>query len=225
MKRLSPSMIVAIVALLVALGGGAIAASTLPINSVGTRQIINHSIKRIDLGTPLPRGPRGRTGLRGAQGPTGPQGLPVPTGVVNVAARVYNSSDESLPIQIAGAPVKLLRFDRVSFDTAGLFNKSHPTRLRAPIAGVYLINANVSWEVSPIEGVNRAVYVYVNGHAVSIDQRPPADETRQVVSTLYRLKVGDVVELGAAHDGPPSLNANAVGDYAPSLAMAWIAPG
>ena len=72
MKRLSPSMIVAIVALLVALGGGAIAATTLPTNSVGTRQIINHSIKRIDLGTPLPRGPRGRTGLQGAQGPTGP---------------------------------------------------------------------------------------------------------------------------------------------------------
>ena len=93
------------------------------------------------------------------KGPTGPQGLPVPTGVVNVAARVYNSSDTSLPIQIAGAPVKPLPFDRVSFDTAGLFDKSHPTRLRAPIAGVYLITANVSWQVGGIEGLNRRLRV------------------------------------------------------------------
>jgi hypothetical protein len=78
MKRLSPSMVVAIVALLVTLSGTAVAASSmLPANSVGSRQIVNHSVRKIDLGTTLPRGRRGRQGPPGTvgeQGPTGPQG-------------------------------------------------------------------------------------------------------------------------------------------------------
>jgi hypothetical protein len=79
MKKLTPSMAVAITALLVALSGGAIAASTLvPRNSVGSAQIINHSVKKVDLGTPLPRGPRG------AQGPQGAQGAPGAVGIATV---------------------------------------------------------------------------------------------------------------------------------------------
>jgi hypothetical protein len=101
------------------------------------------------------------------------------------------------PAPDRGAPVKLLTFDRVSFDTAHLFDPTHPTRLR----------------------------VYVNGHAVSVDRRPPVEETRQVITTLYRLSAGDEVEVGVAQDEAASLDANAVGDYAPSLAIAWIAPG
>ena len=144
----------------------------------------------------------------------------------DVAARIYNSTDEPIPLQISGGPVKLLTFDRVSFDTAHLFDPSHPTRLKAPLAGVYLINANVSWQIAtPPAGRNRAVVVYVNGNAVSVDQRPPAEETRQVVTTVYRLNAGDEVEVGVGQDEANSLKADAVGDYAPSLAMAWIAAG
>ena len=144
----------------------------------------------------------------------------------NIAARVYSSNDQSTHIQIAGAPVQLLRFDQVSFDTAHLFDPAHPTQLRAPVTGIYLITTNVSWaiESTRLNGVNRAIYVYVDGHAVAVDQRPPADETRQTVTTIYRLVAGDTVEVGAAQDAG-DLTANAVGDYAPSLALAWIAPG
>ena len=60
---------------------------------------------------------------------------------------------------------------------------------------------------------------------MSVDRRPPAEETRQVITTLYRLSAGDEVEVGVAQDEAASLDANAVGDYAPSLAIAWIAPG
>jgi hypothetical protein len=82
-KRLSPSMVVALVALLVALSGGAIAASTLvPRNSVGSAQIINHSVKKVDLGTPLPRGPRGPQGAQGDQGAQGAQGVQGPPGII-----------------------------------------------------------------------------------------------------------------------------------------------
>lgn len=95
----------------------------------------------------------------------------------------------------------------------------------APVSGVYLINANISWQIASTWGQNRAVYVYVNGLTVSVDQRPPVAETRQVVTTLYRLKAGDEVEVGVAQDEASSLNADAVGDYAPSFAMALVAPG
>jgi hypothetical protein len=72
--------------------------------------------------------------------------------------------------------------------------------------------------------VNRAVYLEVDGHAIAVDQRPPADETRQVVTTIYRLNAGDTVQVGIGQDAG-DLTANAVGDYAPSLAMAWIGSG
>ena len=68
-------------ALLVALGGTASAASFLVArNSVGSAQVINHSLRRIDFKRgQLPRGPRGKPGPHGpvgARGPTGTQGGP-----------------------------------------------------------------------------------------------------------------------------------------------------
>jgi hypothetical protein len=143
----------------------------------------------------------------------------------NIAARVYSSHDQAVPIQIAGGPVQRITFDKVSFDTAGMFKPSDPKRLVAPADGVYLISANVSWEISGVDGFNRAVTLWVNDHVISVDQRPPAEETRQVVTTAYKLKAGDFVEVGVGHDEQPSLSIDAVGDYAPSLSLVWIAPG
>lgn len=74
--------LVAYVALLFALGGGsyAAAATLLPANSVGTRQVINHSLLKQDFKAgQLPRGRRGPAGSIGPQGATGPSG---PTGTV-----------------------------------------------------------------------------------------------------------------------------------------------
>jgi hypothetical protein len=83
MKNLSPSTVIACLALVFALGGTAYAAGSalLPANSVGSKQVINHSIKKIDLKAPLPRGPRGLTGARGSQGPAGLQGPQGPQGL------------------------------------------------------------------------------------------------------------------------------------------------
>lgn len=66
---------VAYIALAVALSGTSYAAATklLPANSVGTRQVINHSLLKQDFKTgQLPKGAKGDTG---AQGPQGLQGL------------------------------------------------------------------------------------------------------------------------------------------------------
>jgi hypothetical protein len=75
--------LVAYVALLIALSSTSYAATTklLPVNSVGTRQVINGSLLRKDFKSgQLPRGARGPRGLRGAQGAPGPKGDPGATG-------------------------------------------------------------------------------------------------------------------------------------------------
>jgi hypothetical protein len=68
MKRLSPSMLVALAALAVALGGTAFAAGP---SLVGSRQIADHSIQLVDLQPALVQALRGQ---RGPQGPPGPSG-------------------------------------------------------------------------------------------------------------------------------------------------------
>jgi Collagen triple helix repeat (20 copies) len=77
--------LVAYVALLFALSGTSYAAATrlLPPNSVGTKQVINHSLLKKDFEAgQLPRGARGLRGAIGAAGPTGPAG---PRGAQGVA--------------------------------------------------------------------------------------------------------------------------------------------
>src|SRR5512133_3979129 len=66
----TPSMGVACLALAVALSGTAYAVTRLPANSVGTKQVINHSLQRVDF--------RQGTLLRGPTGPRGPQGTLLP---------------------------------------------------------------------------------------------------------------------------------------------------
>jgi hypothetical protein len=70
--------LVAYLALLFALSGTSYAAATalLPANSVGTRQVINHSLLKQDFKSgQLPRGPRGPAGDPGDQGDPGPPGI------------------------------------------------------------------------------------------------------------------------------------------------------
>lgn len=98
LSRPSPAMVVALIALFIALGGGAYAAVSLPANSVGSKQLKNGAVIESKLANnmvtsakvkdrsllakdfaagQLRAGPRGATGPQGAtgrQGPTGPAG-------------------------------------------------------------------------------------------------------------------------------------------------------
>lgn len=90
-RRPSPAMVVACIALALALGGVGYAAVRLPANSVGTLQlranavnsskVANGSLLRADFrsgqipaGPAGPRGPAGPAGPAGAAGPAGPKG-------------------------------------------------------------------------------------------------------------------------------------------------------
>lgn len=80
--RPSGAMLVALLALFAAVGGGAYAAVTLPANSVGSTQLRNGAVtaQKVKAGSllasdfkagQLPRGAKGDTGAPGAQGPKG----------------------------------------------------------------------------------------------------------------------------------------------------------
>jgi hypothetical protein len=83
--------LVAYLALFFALGGTSVAAvQALPRNSVGSPQIKNHSILKVDMnrrtvaalrGRRGARGPAGPAGARGATGATGPRGATGPAGL------------------------------------------------------------------------------------------------------------------------------------------------
>jgi len=90
-RRPSPAMVVALVALFVALGGAAYATTQLPKNSVGPRQlkknavtspkVKDHSLLAKDFKSgQLPRGPRGPKGANGPRGPKGDTGQQGPKG-------------------------------------------------------------------------------------------------------------------------------------------------
>jgi hypothetical protein len=78
--RTAPANVTACIALAVALSGTSYAAFVLPANSVGTKQLKNRSIQRLDIGRKTiaslrgQRGPQGPAGLQGAQGIPGVQG-------------------------------------------------------------------------------------------------------------------------------------------------------
>jgi hypothetical protein len=91
MKLPSPAMVVALIALLLAVGGTAYAGAKLGKNSVGSKQLKKDAVTSpkvkdgsltagdFDPGS-LPEGPRGARGERGLPGPEGPQGDAGPAG-------------------------------------------------------------------------------------------------------------------------------------------------
>ena len=133
-RRLSPAMVVACLALLVALGGTSVAAvAVIPSNSVGTQQlktnavvsakVRNGSLKAVDFargqvpagptGPSGPAGPQGSQGPQGPQGPAGPQGTPGstgpqgpqgPSGIVNGVSAIGGGANPSGTTQWFGAP-------------------------------------------------------------------------------------------------------------------------
>ena len=127
-RRPSPALVIALIALFVALGGGAYAAIRLPKNSVGRAQIRRHAVTSAKLaknavtsatirdhtllardfkagqlttqqGTPGAAGPQGHDGPMGPSGPTGPRGATGATGTTGP------SGATNLTVRVATATV------------------------------------------------------------------------------------------------------------------------
>jgi hypothetical protein len=79
-------MVIAVAALIVALGGTSYAVVKLPRNSVGTRQIRKRAVTLSKINAGARKALRGQKGQTGQTGPAGPQGLKGDTGSVDTSS-------------------------------------------------------------------------------------------------------------------------------------------
>lgn len=249
-RRLSPSLLLAIVAIVLASTGSAVAAKLITSkdiknNTIASTDIKNGTIKLGDVskgasaalrGQAGPQGARGQAGSEGARGPAGSAGapggsslpVPIPAARVNAGGVTQN---------ITGSTETPAAFPAEEFDTASLHsNVTNNTRLTAPIAGLYQVSAGVQW--SSVDATTaRALRIVVNHsgdlnaavHA-EVEGAPPAGNhyARQNVSTLVKLAAGDFVEAwvyqetGASIDIGEAFSSNPRRTF---LAMTWVAAG
>jgi hypothetical protein len=132
-RKPSPAMIVAIVALVVALGGTAIAA-----NTIRSGDIVNGQVKTADLADGAVNSAKvGDRTLKGADLHTRSVGTGELAKLPAVDAfRAFNMS------VISDNPT-LVTLDAESFDTADMHGSNY--YVRAPVAGIYRATAHVSW--------------------------------------------------------------------------------
>jgi hypothetical protein len=116
----------------------------------------------------------------------------------------------------------------VTFDTDHLYNPAFPTRLSAPVAGFYLIIADVGWQTQndlTNAGHNRACELIesTNGPLARAQQAPSTD-TWLSMSTIVPFGAGDYVYLNCNHDNPTALAITHANDAWTTLSMVWLAP-
>lgn len=193
-RRPSPATVIAVIALVVALGGTSYAAVTLPKNSVGTAQLKNNAVNSLKVANgsllkadfksgqipPGPAGPAGPAGAAGAAGAAGPAGpSDAYSGFKNgpVAAPSTLSTIATLNIPQAGNYVifaKLWMFDNVNTDVltdctlvAGSDSDESRTMLEGN-SGTVVAGATVALNVVHVFAAAGAVALNCNGFGVNI---------------------------------------------------------
>ena len=158
--------VMATLAVFVALGGGAYAATTLPKNSVKSKQIVNGQVKSADIAAnavnsaevadfsllaqdfragQLPAGPAGPQGAQGPQGPQGPPGEPGANGQPGEDGFAYTAvTEDMLQFNALGQTLdKTVNCEPGEIATGGGF---------AGTAEGILILDSAPWGQSPVAG-------------------------------------------------------------------------
>lgn len=239
----SPSMIVAVVALFVALGGAAYAGVMLSNNTVRSSTIVNGQVKTADLASLAVTNAKlnnnavnavkvrngSLTGLDVADGSVGAAdlgaGSVTPAKISGVpTVRAFHNANQSIPGNAAFTTV-LLNSER--FDTASMHRTDVDTsRLTIATPGIYLLTANVTWESNGTGA--REVNIRKNGTALIARVVQPGDAaantTDQSATTVAKLAAGDFVEVVVRQNSGAALNILAAPEFSPEFSATWIAP-
>jgi hypothetical protein len=151
----------------------------------------------------------------------------VGTGQLGVipAVRVWSATPPTVGQSIPDSTPTALTFDTTQYDNASMHSSSTPTRLTAPVAGVYEIEGEIFW--TPSSTGRLALEIKQNGTSVISETaiKPSGENTGEQVVTQAMLNVGDYVELVAVQDSGSQLNASPfTAPKAPAFEMHWLGP-
>lgn len=138
-----------------------------------------------------------------------------------VGARVYNSAN----ISVANATTVTVTFDSERYDTNALHSTVSLTgRLTAPVAGKYLIHAQLAFGVMPTALCQ--IFLVLNG-ATTIGYEvqasvPSPNATRLNVMTVYALAATDYVEVKVHQDSGGTEEVLTLSNYSPEFSMTLL---
>jgi hypothetical protein len=195
--------------------------------------VVTAKSKKGHRGPPGPPGPQGAQGLQGPAGLLGgsaggdltgnypaPQIAPEAVGPGETApvpaAKAVRFSDISIP---SGTQTPI-PFDHTLFDYSNMHSDvTNNERLTAPINGLYLIEATLSWDASDGGGVRA---ISVAGAFGGGDVRPQAASTGSTInnaSAIVELFQGDEVHVDATQTSGSALNV-----VTATFSMVWLGP-
>jgi hypothetical protein len=236
----SPAMIVAIVALVFAMSGTAVAASQL-VN--GDKLIKKHTLSGDRLrnhtvtGTQVNLSKLGKvpTAAQADHAATADAATTIADGAIGTAkvgaipgARVRNTvgAGTSAP----DSTLVTLSFDTEDFDVGNLHSSTtNASRLTAPVAGKYLVMASARWSANTVG--RRLLILERNGN---FSDQPARDSVspnmsgaqgpEQTLETVLQLAAGDYVTVIAYQDSGSTLTVQNNGNTGPTFSMDWLAP-
>lgn len=241
MRKPSPAVVVASVALFVALGGGAYAGVAL--NQVRSANIKNGEVKTADLGnfavTSLKianssvKSNKLRAGAVGTAALTdgGVANADIAAGAVTPAkiagvptARVGNNANVAVP---GNAAFTVIPMNAETFDATAMHRTDVDTsRITVATAGVYVVTTHITWEANQVGA--RELNLRKNGTVVVAravqDGNGAGNTTDQSLTTLVQLNAGDFVETVVRQNSGSPLNVLTTDDFSPRLAAAWMSP-
>ena len=143
-------------------------------------------------------------------------------GASPTAVRVYRSTTQT----ISNATSTAISFDTEVYDHGNLWAIGNPTRLVAPVNGIYLVTVGIEW-VANATGT-RFLFFKKNGttdlgpsHG-QIGVATNDNQNRQVNSTQVKLAATDYVEVIVNQGSGGNLNLNSSADFFPLATMALL---
>lgn len=232
-RRPSPALVIAVLALVAALTGTAVAevATTARLDKKEKKQVRKiakkiakkQAAKAVAAEFPIEASQLADGAVNAAKVQNGALGTGEFSSSIP-AAHVTRTSPQSIP----NGTVTTLGFNSERYDTAAMHNNAtNNSRLTAPVTGIYAVTAQVEWDSNMDGGRNLALEKNgVENPLARASTAPSGDvPVQQEVTTQVRLQAGDFVRAQVEQSSSGFLDVVKDPDYTPEFSMTWLAPG